>query len=162
MSPPCPGQCARACLAMHTRSSSRILQQVPSHYLWASPQRPAGLVRQEVLPPCCVSAAGLGLLVLGTRSDLCRAGVVPVPLPGAMWLCPSMSGSLRKCQQPFCQSQAQLAPMPSVGRLCQIPHPWRGSAALLGCRACFCGCWEQESRVGRGTGSCISHLGCPS
>lgn len=77
-------------------------------------------------------------------------------LPGAIWLCPSMlvSGSLRKCQQPFSQSQAQLAPVPSVGSLCQIPHAWMGSAQLLGCRACFLvagSCWEQEGRMGRGT-----------
>lgn len=85
-----------------------------------------------------------------------------MPLPGAMWLCPSMlvSGSLRKCQQPFCQSQAQLAPVPSVGSLCQIPHPGR---ALLSCWGAEpVSVWELEGRVGRGTGSCVSHLICPS
>lgn len=62
---------------MHTRSSSRILQRVPSHYPWVSLQRQAGCVCQETVPRCRGPAAWLGLPVLGTRSDLCWGGLGP-------------------------------------------------------------------------------------
>lgn len=113
---------------MHTRSSSRVLQQVPSHYPSVSSQRQLGLVSQEVLPPCCIPAAGLGLPLLGTRSDLCRGGLDPA---WCLWLCPStlVSGSWRKCPQPFsqrlswhlCQVLAACAKSPTLEGLCSAP-----------------------------------------
>lgn len=123
VSPSCQGPCARACLAMLTRSSSRVLQQVPSHYPWVSSQRQVGLLSQQVLPPCRVPAARLGLPVLGTRSDLCRGGLDPA---WCLWLCPSMlvSGSWRKCQRlswHLCQVLAARAKSPTLEGLCSAP-----------------------------------------
>lgn len=126
---------------MHTGSSSRILQRVPSHYPWLGSQRQGGFMSQEVLPPCQVPAAWLGLPVLGTRNDLCRGGLDPagphvaVSQHAGAWLSEEMPAA-------FLPKPGSAGTRAERGQLVPNPPPLHGLCSAPGVQSLFSGSRE--------------------
>lgn len=124
--PSLPGSQCQGMLSHAHTPFQQGLQPVPSHYPWAGSQRQAGSVSQELLPPCRVPAAWLGLPALGTSSDLCRGGLAPswcrvaVPQHVGVWLLEEMPAA-------FLPKPGSAGTRAQCGQLVPIPYPCTGS-----------------------------------